>query len=332
MRNTAERRAAPHATGLAALPSVPLFAPPTPVEEMPRLRDALGARVRLLVKRDDAISFGFGGNKVRKLQLVVARALEEGADTLVTTGGVQSNHARATAAAAAKLGLGCIIIANGAPPERPTANALLDQLLGAEVEYVATREERAPAIERAVERLRARGRRPFAIPLGASTPIGAAAFALAVSELLAQMSAPDVIVHASSSGGTQAGLVAGCALHGLATRVIGVSADDPSDAIGATVRRLVGEIAPLAGSDAASLLARAHIEVDDGFVGAGYGVPSDASREAQRLAATTEALFVDHTYTAKAFAALIDGVRRGRFEDGANVLFWHTGGQVGLFA
>jgi 1-aminocyclopropane-1-carboxylate deaminase/D-cysteine desulfhydrase-like pyridoxal-dependent ACC family enzyme len=331
-RTTAERRAAPHATGLAALPSVPLFMPPTPVEEMPRLRDALGARVRLLVKRDDAISFGFGGNKVRKLQLVVARALEEGADTLVTTGGVQSNHARATAAAAAKLGLGCTIIANGAPPERPTANAFLDQLLGAEVQYVATREERAPAIQRAVERLRAAGKHPFAIPLGASTPVGAAAFALAVTELLAQMPAPDVIVHASSSGGTQAGLVAGCALHGLATRVIGVSADDPAESIGATVRRLVGEIAPLAGSDPETLLARAHIEVDDGFVGAGYGVPSDASREAQRLAATTEALFVDHTYTAKAFAALIDGVRRGRFADGTNVLFWHTGGQVGLFA
>jgi len=318
---------------LRALPATALFRAPTPVEELVRLRAALGGDgPRLVVKRDDAIPFGFGGNKVRKLQLVLSQAIAAGADALVTTGGVQSNHARATAAAAAKLGLACTIVANGSPPDRPTANALLDALLGAHLEYVSSREERAPAMQRVAERLRAAGRTPYEIPLGASTPTGAAAFARAIGELLEQTSAPDVIVHASSSGGTQAGLVAGCALFGLPTRVIGVSADDSAADIGAQVRRIIEGLAPMVGLDAHTLLERAHLEVDDRFVGAGYGVPTDASREAQTLFARNEALFVDHTYTAKAAAAIISYVREGRFKRDATVLFWHTGGQVGLFA
>jgi L-cysteate sulfo-lyase len=317
---------------LRALPSTTLFPAPTPVEPLTRLRGALGGGPRLLVKRDDAIPFGFGGNKVRKLQLVVAQAVAAGADTLVTTGGVQSNHARATAAAAAKLGLGCTIVANGARPDRLSANALLDSLLGAEVEYVSSREERAPAMRRVAERLRAAGRTPYEIPLGASTPTGAAAFARAIGELLEQTAAPDVIVHASSSGGTQAGLVAGCALHGLSTRVIGVSADDSAADISATVRRIIEGLAGELGVSGSTMLDRSHIEVDDRFVGTGYGIPTDASREAQSLFARTEALFVDHTYTAKAAAALIAYVREKRFSTESTLLFWHTGGQVGLFA
>lgn len=299
---------------------------------MDRLREAIGGGPRLLVKRDDAIPFGFGGNKVRKLRLVAAQALAEGADTLVTTGGVQSNHCRATAAAAAKLGLRCVIVANGVPQPTATANALLDALLGAEVEYVSTREERAPRVGAVAEHLRAQGRRPYEIPLGASTPLGALAFADAIGEMLEQILPPDVIVHSSSSGGTQAGLVAGVALHGLKTRVIGVSADDSASAIAATVRAIVAGMGPLLGVDGDRWAAACSIDVLDGFVGDGYGVPTEASREAQQLAARNEALFVDHTYTAKALAGLIAFVRAGRFRESETVLFWHTGGQVGLFA
>src|SRR5687768_15160711 len=182
------------------MPSVPLFRDPTPLDEMVRLRTALGGGPRLLVKRDDAIPFGFGGNKVRKLQLVAAQALAAGADTLVTCGGVQSNHARATAATAARLGLACVIIANGARPPRLTGNALLDDLLGAEVEYVSSRMERDAGMERAAKRLRSEGRVPCVIPLGASTPRGAMGYARAVGEMMRQIPAPDVIVHACSSG------------------------------------------------------------------------------------------------------------------------------------
>jgi len=305
---------------------------PSPVEEAHRLRAALGAGARILVKRDDAIPFGFGGNKVRKLSVVAAQAVADGADTLITVGGVQSNHARATAATAAKLGLRCHLIANGSRPDKLTANALLDALLGAEVEYVAARTDRVPAMRRAAERIRADGGHPVEVPLGASTPIGAIGFVRAIGELLEQGVRPDVIVHATSSGGTQAGLVAGCALHGLSTRIIGVSADDPAADIERTVRSIIaGMHAPL-GSPLENVAREARIEVDDTFVGGGYGVPTPESVEAQQLAARTEALFVDHTYTAKALAALIQYVRDGRIPSDATVLFWHTGGQVGLFA
>jgi 1-aminocyclopropane-1-carboxylate deaminase/D-cysteine desulfhydrase-like pyridoxal-dependent ACC family enzyme len=304
---------------------IPLFTGPTPVEEMSRLRAAIGATPKLLVKRDDAIPFGFGGNKIRKLEYALAQAQAFGADTLVTLGGLQSNHARATAAAAAKLGLGCVLIINGTPPEKPAANALLDQLLGAEIEYIPSRNERADASERVLARLRDEGRRPFFLPLGASTPAGAFGFVAAIGELVGQGIVPDVIVHASSSGGTQAGILAGVALYGVNTRVIGVSADDPSDSVEATIRRIIRGIDGLHDFDG-------EVVVDDTHVGGGYGVPTDASREAQELAARTEALFVDHTYTAKALGAMISYLRQGRFDTDETVLFWHTGGQVGLFA
>jgi 1-aminocyclopropane-1-carboxylate deaminase/D-cysteine desulfhydrase-like pyridoxal-dependent ACC family enzyme len=314
-------------TQLADAPRVSLLAGPTPVEEMSRLRAVLGGRgvPRLFVKRDDAIPFGFGGNKVRKLEFAIAQAMAGGADTIVTLGGVQSNHARATAAASAKLGLKCVLIINGSPRDKPTANALLDRLLGAEIEYIPSRNERAEAEERVMHGLRDGGRMPFFLPLGASTPVGALGFVNAIGELVAQGTIPDVIVHACSSGGTQAGLVAGCALHGLKTRVIGVSADDPAADVASTVQRIIRGMDGLESFDAP-------IEVDDSRVGDGYGMPTDASREAQQLFARTEALFVDHTYTAKAAGALISYVRDRKFAPDETVLFWHTGGQVGLFA
>jgi 1-aminocyclopropane-1-carboxylate deaminase/D-cysteine desulfhydrase-like pyridoxal-dependent ACC family enzyme len=336
---------------IARFPSLPLVASPTLVEPMPRLRDALGGGPRLLIKRDDAIAFGFGGNKVRKLALVAARAQAENADTLITAGGVQSNHARATASAAAKLGMRAVLVASGAPPDRPTANALLDRLLGAEIVYVAGRDERAPKMDEIADRLRGEGRRPFTIPIGASTPLGALGYALAVAELVEQIAPPDVIVHATSSGGTQAGLVAGCRLLGLPTRVIGISADDSAAALATTIAAIVDGIGELLNDDSGALKGRPDtpnagqsgagasvqgagpaIEIDDSFVGGGYGIPTAASREAIDLAARCEAIFLDPTYTAKAMAGLIAYVREGTFADDQAVLFWHTGGQVGLFA
>jgi 1-aminocyclopropane-1-carboxylate deaminase/D-cysteine desulfhydrase-like pyridoxal-dependent ACC family enzyme len=317
---------------LAAVPALDLWSPPSPVHDLARLRAALGGGPRLLVKRDDAIPFGFGGNKVRKIGIVAAASIAEGADTLLSVGGVQSNSARVVAAVAARMGLHCVLVANGARPERLTANALLDALLGAEVHYVETREERAPAMARIAEELRRTGRHPYEIPLGASTPLGALGFVRAIGELVQQGVVPDVIVHSTSSGGTQAGLVAGCALYGLPTRVVGISADDAAASIRDTVRAVIAGMGPLLGVDGAELAAAREIEVDDTHVGDGYGVPSPASREAVGLLARHEALFVDHTYTAKALAGLIHHVRRGSFSIDQTVLFWHTGGQVGLFA
>jgi L-cysteate sulfo-lyase len=330
---------------IAQLPSLPLVASATPIEPMPRLRAALGGGPQLLIKRDDAIPFGFGGNKVRKLALVAALAQAEGADTLITAGGVQSNHARATAAAAAKLGMRAVLVANGTPPQAPTANALLDRLLGAEVVHVASREARTPKMEEIAARLRAEGRKPFTIPIGASTPLGALGYALAVAELVGQIPPPDVIIHSTSSGGTQAGLVAGCRLLELPTRVIGISADDSAASLQSTIAMIVSGVAELVGAELGALKGRPYnhvgppfqggrpsIEVDDTFVGDGYGIPTAASREAIELAARCEAIFLDPTYTAKAMAALIAYVRERRFKEAETIVFWHTGGQVALFA
>ena len=317
---------------LAAMPSLSLAQYPSPIEELARLRAALDIAPRLLIKRDDALSFGFGGNKVRKIEMVTARALEDDADVLITTGGVQSNHCRVTAAAAARLGMRCVIVANGTPPDRATGNALLDQLFGAEVRYVASREERAPAMDAAARQLRAEGHHPVVIPLGASTPLGAIGFVRAVGELVSQVpQPPDYIFHSSSSGGTQAGLVAGCGLHGLRTRVVGISADESTEGIQATVTRIIHGIGEMLGVDGDSLMTHP-IEADDRFVGPGYGTPTEGSVEAQSLLARTEALVVDHTYTAKALAGLIAWAREGRFRETDTVLFWHTGGQVAVFA
>lgn len=338
---THSARSADHATthgdpALRALinrvPHLPLANDaPTPIEELGRLREALGMRARLLVKRDDTLTFGMGGNKVRKLEVIAARATADGADTLVTTGGVQSNHARVTAAAAARLGMECILVVNGEPPARPTGNAMLMQLFGAKMEYVATRQERAPRVEQVIDRLHAEGRRPCAIPLGASTPVGALGYVRAIGELLTQIPAPDVIIHSSSSGGTQAGLIAGCALFGLHTKVIGVSPDDPSAAIAGYVQPI------LSGLEAelkvpAGRFSTQDITVDDRFVGGGYGIPSDASREAIALTARNEGLLLDPVYSAKAMAALIAYARANELDAHETVLFWHTGGVPGLFA
>ena len=317
---------------LASIPSVPLGQLPSPIERMDRLREAIGGGPVLFIKRDDAIPFAFGGNKVRKLPYVIAEALAQGADTLITCGGVQSNHARATTAAAVKYGLRPVLVANGTAPDRASGNALLDQLMGAEVHYVSSREARTPAMAMLADSLRAAGRRPYIVPLGASTPLGALGYVRAVGELIEQGVQPDVIVHACSSGGTTAGLAVGCTLHGLGTRIIGVSADDPAAGVLQIVRETVAGVGALLEEDGRDLSRRAPVEIDDTQVGEGYGIPTERSREAQRLAATKEAIFVDHTYTAKALGAMIAWVREGRFHRSETVLFWHTGGQVGIFA
>ena len=317
---------------LELLPAVQFGHLPSPIDELSRLRDVIGMKGRLLAKRDDAIPFGFGGNKVRKLTLVAAEALEKSADALITCGGVQSNHCRATAAVAAQLGLACHIVANGTKPERPTGNAFLIATYGAQLTYVSSRQERVPMMGQIAATLRSSGGNPFVIPLGASTPLGAMAISRGVGEMVTQGLTPDVIVHASSSGGTQAGLIAGCALYSPATRVIGISADDPAHEIRDVVLGLVGGIEQALGLTSGSLGATERCEVDDTFVGGGYGVATDESTVAQQLAARFEALILDHWYTAKALAGLIHRVRSGEFDSVGSVLFWHTGGQPSAIA
>ena len=235
-----------------SLAAIPVIRTPSAVHELAGLRRALGGGPRILIKRDDGIGFAFGGNKVRKMALVAAAALQEGADTLITCGGRQSNHARVTAIIAAHLGLRCILVLNAddeSAARPPTGNLLLDTLAGAEIRYVRTREQRDPGMSAAADDVRRQGGRPMIVPLGASTALGAAGFVSAIDELTKQIDPPSAIVHATSSGGTQAGLVAGCMLAGLPTRVIGISADDPSESLTATVRTLLAGLPPILGLD-----------------------------------------------------------------------------------
>jgi D-cysteine desulfhydrase family pyridoxal phosphate-dependent enzyme len=310
------------------LPRVPLLGGRTPVERLERFEKAIGARGPIFIKRDDAIPFGFGGNKVRKLEMVMAEALERGADSVITCGGTQSNHARATAAAAAKLGLECHLVLSGGPPSSLTGNARLDEIFGARLHFVAGRADRAPAMTALETRLRDDGKKPYAIPIGASTPLGAAGYALGLLEMIEQGHRPDAIVVASSSGGTQGGLLAGLTLAEVETRIVGISADESEVELRELVEKIEGGLLALLGSRAEPRKA----EVRASYVGDGYGVPTEASRDAQALLARTEAILVDHTYTAKALAGLIAISRERCLPEGASVLFWHTGGQVGVLA
>ncbi len=313
---------------LLALPRALLVGLPSPVQRLERFERAIESPAAIFMKRDDAIPFGFGGNKVRKLEFVLGDALQRGVDTVITCGGVQSNHCRATAAAVARHGLSCHLVLSGRRPEILTGNTRLDELFGASLHFVAERDDRGPAMEALAASLKAQGRRPEVIPLGASTPTGALGFALGAAEMIGQGQRPDLIVHASSSGGTQGGLLAGLALSGVAPRVVGVSADESATVLREVVETIERGVLDLLGSDARALSA----EIEDGFVGEGYGLATEASREAQTLLARSEAIVVDHTYTAKALAGLIALVRNGSVKPGASVLFWHTGRQVGVLA
>lgn len=300
---------------------------PTPLEELPRFRAALGGGPRIFIKRDDLAGPGFGGNKVRKLEYVLAEAVSQRAGVVLTTGGETSNHCRITAALCAKLGLECVLVLNRAARQAMPASRYLDELYGARIVTVDDRLDRKPTMARLAAEFESQGRKPYAIPLGASMPLGALGYADAVGELTSQGLTPHYIFHSSSSGGTQAGILAGCIAHGLASQVVGVSPDDPSAGIAAEVRRI------LAGME---LLLDRQLPCDplilDDFVGGGYGVPTAASEDATSLLARTEGIVLDPSYTAKAMAALIAWHREGRFKAEDTVLFWHTGGQLALFS
>ena len=286
---------------------------------MPRLSRALGGP-RLFIKRDDYTGPGFGGNKVRKLEFVLGAAQSEGADVVLTMGGINSNHARVTAALAAQAGFECHLILSGEITGTP-ASLYLDELFGAKIHRVADGKDRTPAMQRIANELRAAGRKPCEIPLGASTPLGALGYVRAATEISAAGMRFDAIFHSTSSGGTQAGLVAG-----LDMRVIGVSADDQADKISARVRAIAHGAAALLGKTIAP-----EIEVDDRFIGAGYGAPTEESEEAIRLFARYEGIVLDPVYTAKAAAGMIARIRAGEFTEAHTVLFLHTGGQLALF-
>lgn len=324
---------------LDARPRAHLASLPTPLRPARRLQAALGPECpELLLKLDEETGFGLGGNKVRKLEYELAPSRLSGVTHLVTTGGVQSNHCRVTAAAAAHLGLGCVLVLDGAPPDPPTGNALLMSRFGARVRTVSTRAERAAGMERAAADIAEAGGRALIVPLGASTPRGALGYVRALVELHDQLPpVADRAVHlfvASSSGGTLAGLRAGLALlERDDVTLTAVSSDTPAEALATTSRTLARGALELLEVAPARLEAEGgRVEIDDGQIGGGYGVPTAAADEAAELLARSEGVLADPVYTAKAAAGLVAAVRSGRFPTGDRVLFWHTGGHPALFA
>ena len=303
---------------------------PTPLEEMQRLSKHLGGP-RLFIKRDDQTGLATGGNKTRKLEYLVADALAQGCDHLITTGGPQSNHCRQTAAAAAHMGLGCSVILSGEEPDAITGNLLLNKLLGAHVYWAGDR-PRPQVMAEVAEEQRVLGHKPYIIPLGGSNVMGATGYVCAMNELVEQLQKQhiniDFIIVASSSGGTQAGMVLGAAVSGFNGQILGISIDHEAGS-------LKNQVAALATATSAHLnipqLALAdRIEVNDDYLGGGYAVVGETEREAIKMVAKLEGILLDPVYTGRAMGGLIDLIRWGAFTRGQTVLFWHTGGAAAL--
>lgn len=323
---------------LTDIPRLPLAHLPTALEPLPRLSAHLGGP-GILVKRDDCTGLALGGNKTRKLEFLMAEAEAKGADTIVTIGGVQSNHVRQTAAAAARAGLSChLVLARAVPWDEPayetSGNVQLDHLLGAQVHLLPSGTDRDGALRRIAKALKSQGNKPYVIPSGGSNPTGALGYVACAMELEEQARAGgeriDYLLHATGSGGTQAGLVAGFHALNSQIQVLGIDITAEAAEITAKVRTIARDTAKRLGLPKAP--PRDALQIIEGHAGTAYGMPTEQMREAVRLAARLEGLILDPVYTGKAMAGLIELVRQGRFSADQTIVFLHTGGMPGLFA
>lgn len=320
--------------GLQNFPRVPLAFLPTPIMEAPRLAAEIDGP-KLWIKRDDLTGFGFGGNKIRGLEFLLADALAQKADTLITGAAPQSNYVRATAAAAAHAGLHMIAIYSGTPPSQVQGNYRLTRLLGAEIRFTGDPDRTSVdgAIEETALELRSMGRKPYTIPRGGASVLGTFGYVQVVYELAEQCTArgivPDAIVLATGSCGTQAGLVAGVHLLRLPWRIEGFTVSRPVEEVQTRVLSLAQAAVEHLGF--ISKIAPHDVIVHGGFIGQGYGVPTSEGTEAIRLAARCEGIFLDPTYTGKAMAGLLAYTRAKHFTHEETILFIHTGGEPALF-
>ncbi|MFP1728159.1 D-cysteine desulfhydrase [Lonsdalea quercina] len=323
---------------LARFPRLSLGHFPTPLEPLPALTAYLNGPT-IYIKRDDATGLATGGNKTRKLEFLMAEALQQEADIILTQGATQSNHVRQTIAAAAKLGLKTKVLLEkrvedyGEPYQR-SGNILLDNLLGGEiVDHLPAGTDMQQALESLADELRREGHRPYVIPGGGSNVTGALGYVACAEELLFQSSQQrlrvDHIVHASGSSGTQAGLVAGLTAVRSGIPVLGISVRAPKEKQEENVYRLAKQIWQRLGID--ETLPRAAVQANSDYVGKGYGIPNEGTREALQLLARLEGILLDPVYSGKGMAGLIDLVRKGHFKKDEQVVFIHTGGSAGLF-
>jgi D-cysteine desulfhydrase family pyridoxal phosphate-dependent enzyme len=313
---------------MRTIPRIKIAHLPTPVEPLPRLTAKLGGPT-ILVKRDDLTGLAFGGNKTRKLEYLLAEAQSHGAQTIITAGAIQSNHCRQTAAACARLNFHCILVLSGEKPSSATGNLMLDQLFNAKLIWTS-RQERDETLDQTFHNAWESGLRPYLIPYGGSNTTGASAYVYAMKELLDQNYQMDWIVIASSSGGTQAGLVAGARLYGFKGKILGISVDETEGDLKSRVASLAIATADALGEKLSIL--QQDILVSADYLGGGYGVMGAAEIDAIRLFAREEGLLLDPVYTGRAAAGMIDLIHKGLLKQSETVLFWHTGGTPALFS
>jgi len=323
---------------LSGFPRVSLAHLPTRLEFLPRLTERLGGP-EIWVKRDDCTGLATGGNKTRKLEFSMGEALEQGADTIITVGAVQSNHVRQAAAAAAKLGMRCEVLLEHRVQKpsdlyRNSGNVLLDRILGANLREYAKGTDFEAAMAKVGSEVRANGGTPYIIPGGASNPVGALGYVGCAEELLQQCEAQDVVfdhvVLASGSAGTHAGMAVGLRASGSDLPILGIGVNIPRDEQEAKVYDLA--LATADYIERPGCVSRQDIVADCNYVGPGYGEPTEGMNEAVLMLARTEGLLFDPVYSGKALAGMIDYIREGRFSAGQKIVFLHTGGVAGLFA
>ena len=332
--------------GIGAQPRFRLAALPTPLHELPNLREELGGVgrcPRILIKRDDLTGLAFGGNKARKLEFLVGDALRQKSTVLVTSGAVQSNHARMTAAAAcaAKMKSALVLTSDG-ETHRVQGNLLLDQLLGAEIHLIrpnadprlATGDEEAARIAEVMDSLKARGERPYLIPVGGSSSTGALGYITGTLELMTQLfeigESPSRLYYANGSRGTQAGLALGAKMYSAPYRLEGIAVSGGEPEKTQRAMRIATEAAEKLG--AADRINEDDLPNDESYIGTGYAIATPGCLEAIHMLARLEGIFLDPVYSAKAMAAMIDHIRRGEIDPGESVVFLHTGGTPALFA
>ncbi|HOI30770.1 MAG TPA: D-cysteine desulfhydrase family protein [Melioribacteraceae bacterium] len=316
------------------LPRTKLGFFPTPLHELKRITSYFNGP-RIFIKRDDLTGLAFGGNKTRKLEYLIADAISNGFDTVITGGAEQSNHCRQTAAAAAASGLDCHLVLGGKDPEKPTGNILIDKLLGVKIHWTGEfrKGEKIPEI---AEQLRIAGKRPYIIPYGGSNPIGVYGFIEAMNEIGSQMNDMNIhfdhIVFASSSGGTHAGIVLGNEIYKTGSNLIGIEIDKAEDEGPYIIRllKLLNQTSEFTGLN--KFFGKQELILKNEYLGDGYGVVGDLERKAIRLLAEKEGILVDPVYTGRTFGGLIDMLEKKIFSRNENILFWHSGGTPSLFA
>jgi L-cysteate sulfo-lyase len=322
---------------LSRFPRVSLAHLPTPLEHAPRLSEHLGGP-QIYIKRDDCTGLATGGNKTRKLEFVMADAVEQKADTIITHGAVQSNHARQTVAAACKLGMDCEMIFEHRVEDadeayKTSGNVLLDRIYGATIHEVAKGTDMNAAMESRAQELRAEGKKPYIVPGGASNKIGALGYVDCALETMAQAKDQGIdvghIVHATGSGGTQAGLIVGLQASNSDIGLLGIGVNSPYEEQIDKIWMVAEPTAEYVGKP--DCVKREDIKVNTDYVGAGYGIPTPEMEEAVFTLARLEGILFDPVYSGKGLAGMVDLVRKGHFDPSENIVFIHTGGVAGLF-